>query len=91
MVVTPGTLQMETAETLADESDLPGSTRSTTPSFLHQTAQGMIKFPALIQAHPTASSTARPSTSRAARRFERSSPSKPAQTIDLGDIRIQNP
>ena len=93
MVVTPGAVQspMAAAETLADESDLPRLDPVNYAKFPAPDAQGTIKFPALI---PGASyrvidrTTVRePSGPQVRKEFT----VKAGETIDLGEIRIQNP
>ncbi len=91
MVVAPGATQIRAAETLADESDLPKVDPVNYAKFPSPDAQGIIKFPALI---PGASyrvidrTTLRePSGPQVRKEFT----VKAGQTIDLGDIRIQNP
>ena len=91
MVVAPGATQMRAAETLADESDLARVDPVNYAKFPAPDAQGMITFPALI---PGASyrvidrTTFRePSGPQVREEFT----VKAGETIDLGEIRIQNP
>ncbi len=92
MVVTPGALmQMRPTETLADESDLPRLDPVNYAKFPAPDAQGTITFPALI---PGASyRIVDRTTSREASgpQVRKEFTVKPGETIDLGEIRIQNP
>jgi hypothetical protein len=92
IVVTPSALmQMRSAETLADESDLPRLDPVNYARFPTPDAQGMITFPALI---PGASyrvidrTTVRDASGPQVRK---EFTVKAGESIDLGEIRIQNP
>jgi hypothetical protein len=93
MVVTPGAAQspMAAAETLADESDLPRLDPVNYAKFPAPDAQGIITFPALIPGasyRVTDRTTVRDASGPQVRK---EFTVKAGETIDLGDIRIQNP